>query len=555
MPKKVVIILFSLSVVFSSGEQVCATNSEVLDSKDKISSIWSNTSCCLPSITPPFIDLPTWVHPGWFIDTTLQIINLEPDTLHYTYEIIEDNGPSGWLNVSGLSGTVGAVEVGTLHLNHGGVQNVESVLLGRVSFTFNDTAFYDLEVKLVVADTVVATEVDTIAGYLSLVVSSNGNYGNMGTGRVNMDFVNNGVDCDTTADVYLYDGSPFIAKIEGSDTILYHSAFGQGWLDPNGFKPVAGQTEQREGHGMTYSHEYEFYWYFSGTFVTPDSTLAFEQRFVAPINSDKNFIIKYLRVWSNDGLSHSGIRIGDIIDWNIPSDSATKNNSGFEISKNLIYQQGVNEISIPDNCISNDTRFGGIAYSGYVIDDYNLYQDIPYSAYTASNELYVNPTSNLVPGQLWEMTNQSGFQVSSTTTDLHTVICYDSSATFEPGHITEYVTIMFSAYNETKDSMLNIVQNGLNLSYQNIFLCNADCCQIYRGNVDSSYPDDCYRLAVIDISDLIFLVDFMFTNGPSPSCTSEANINGDSQGLIDISDLVYLIEFMFNGGPQPAFCP
>ena len=84
------------------------------------------------------------------------------------------------------------------------------------------------------------------------------------------------------------------------------------------------------------------------------------------------------------------------------------------------------------------------------------------------------------------------------------------------------------------------------------------CCMgAIRGNVDMDGGD------VIDISDLVFLVDYMFTGGPPPTCAEEANIDGsccasgssESLSDIDISDLVYLVDYMFNGGPAPPPCP
>jgi len=59
---------------------------------------------------------------------------------------------------------------------------------------------------------------------------------------------------------------------------------------------------------------------------------------------------------------------------------------------------------------------------------------------------------------------------------------------------------------------------------------------------------------VIDISDLVFLVDFMFVGGPAPQCFEEADVNA-SGGLLDIADLVYTVDYMFGGGPAPADCP
>ena len=78
---------------------------------------------------------------------------------------------------------------------------------------------------------------------------------------------------------------------------------------------------------------------------------------------------------------------------------------------------------------------------------------------------------------------------------------------------------------------------------------SGGCCVGFRGNVDNDSLD------VVDISDLVYLVDFMFTNGPSPNCSEEANVDGDVGNVIDISDLVYLVDFMFNSGPEPPSCP
>ncbi|MCK4461855.1 MAG: S8 family serine peptidase [candidate division Zixibacteria bacterium] len=64
-----------------------------------------------------------------------------------------------------------------------------------------------------------------------------------------------------------------------------------------------------------------------------------------------------------------------------------------------------------------------------------------------------------------------------------------------------------------------------------------------RGDVDCSGGD-------INIADLVYLVDFMFNDGPAPDPYDVGNIDGI--GIwIDIADLVYLVDFMFNSGPPP----
>jgi hypothetical protein len=76
-------------------------------------------------------------------------------------------------------------------------------------------------------------------------------------------------------------------------------------------------------------------------------------------------------------------------------------------------------------------------------------------------------------------------------------------------------------------------------------VCDLICCAV-RGDIDHGGNG-------IDISDLVYMVDYMFTGGPPPLCVDEADIDGT--GGIDISDLVYLVDYMFNGGPPPVECP
>ena len=72
------------------------------------------------------------------------------------------------------------------------------------------------------------------------------------------------------------------------------------------------------------------------------------------------------------------------------------------------------------------------------------------------------------------------------------------------------------------------------------------CLNPIRGDVD-------YSDGGIDISDLVYLVSYMFSGGPPPPCFEEADMN--ATGGVDISDLIYLVDYMFSGGPAPLPCP
>jgi hypothetical protein len=76
---------------------------------------------------------------------------------------------------------------------------------------------------------------------------------------------------------------------------------------------------------------------------------------------------------------------------------------------------------------------------------------------------------------------------------------------------------------------------------------NGCCMTQIRGNVNYDESD------AIDISDLTFLVEYLFGGGSPPECDEEADVNG-SDGM-NISDIAYLVEYLFGGGPAPAPCP
>jgi hypothetical protein len=77
----------------------------------------------------------------------------------------------------------------------------------------------------------------------------------------------------------------------------------------------------------------------------------------------------------------------------------------------------------------------------------------------------------------------------------------------------------------------------------------SPCCSGIRGNIN----DD--LLESIDISDLTFLVAWMFKGGPDLPCLDEADVNGLGGEQIDIADLTFLVSYMFRDGAQPVACP
>ncbi len=73
-----------------------------------------------------------------------------------------------------------------------------------------------------------------------------------------------------------------------------------------------------------------------------------------------------------------------------------------------------------------------------------------------------------------------------------------------------------------------------------------DFCVGDRGNVDGLLDDQ------VNVSDLTYLVAYLFQGGPPPPVFEEADVNAD--GDLNVADLTYLVDYLFSGGPAPQPC-
>jgi Zn-dependent M28 family amino/carboxypeptidase len=54
---------------------------------------------------------------------------------------------------------------------------------------------------------------------------------------------------------------------------------------------------------------------------------------------------------------------------------------------------------------------------------------------------------------------------------------------------------------------------------------------------------------VIDVADIVFILNYLFVNGPPPDPLATGDVNCDGEVMVD--DLVFLINYLFAGGPPP----
>lgn len=82
--------------------------------------------------------------------------------------------------------------------------------------------------------------------------------------------------------------------------------------------------------------------------------------------------------------------------------------------------------------------------------------------------------------------------------------------------------------------------------YWSAFARGEICCVGSTGDVNDE--------GSIDLSDLLWLVNYSFLGGPAPSCLATANVNGSLDCEVNLSDLLWLVNYSFLGGPAPAEC-
>jgi hypothetical protein len=427
-------------------------------------------------------------------------------------------------------------------------------------------------VDLVVADTCVQPNWDTVAtNCTELIVGTNGNAGNGGApGQVNLDYVGQGDWLEATAaatpGVYLYDAGTILGTVSDADTMMYWGMFQITIADSSAIMPLYDTTAlARVPAHFTETFADGFY---TGLYTDADTSIAFEAKWYA--NTDPayscGFVIKETKVYSLDGQAHDSLVLGEACDWDVPSDSASSDNTsgtGGEFSpavSNLMYQQGTEWDGYNDDAEATDggwnetERYGAMyflrGYSYGADGSQTNIQTNPYGMYSASNAKYVYPYElGFHVDSLFRMHSVSGQTVSdSVDTDLHMGMTYLFKYNLAAGDTlyfyTAYLSNMNAAY-PTGAGGPGINQIAIDaMGFFETYLMHEEGCCLN--------PGDANHDASVDISDLTYYVDYMFAGGPGPVCTEEFDNNSDCS--IDISDLTYYVDYMFAGGPGPQEC-
>jgi len=110
------------------------------------------------------------------------------------------------------------------------------------------------------------------------------------------------------------------------------------------------------------------------------------------------------------------------------------------------------------------------------------------------------------------------------------VLCISDTVTDR----TELFYIFPGVYNHLSDSLGNLIPFRYHIGELFVWW---------------SLPGDATGDSVVNIGDVVFMVSYLYKEGPE-SCVMEA-ADANADGLVDIGDVVYLINYLFKGGPPP----
>jgi hypothetical protein len=74
---------------------------------------------------------------------------------------------------------------------------------------------------------------------------------------------------------------------------------------------------------------------------------------------------------------------------------------------------------------------------------------------------------------------------------------------------------------------------------------------VSQHHIVPSIPGDVNQSGETDIADAVFLINYLFIQGPPPDFMELGDVNADCQ--VNVADIIYLINYLFLGGPPPQF--
>lgn len=362
--------------------------------------------------------------------------------------------------------------------------------------------------------------------------------------NASLDFMDWYGDPDECADMYLRDGSPIICRDVGGEIRCFFTVYDNAYASEHALRPVTPLYVD--------SNSYFDYTYASAEFITGDSTIRMTAEYYAPKDFDScGFIIQKLRYWNIADVTLSGVAVGEVLDWDIPSnESDVLNGSDFDESRGLIYQSCYNCASYfwPDPCDTfvECNRYGGVASCH--LQSFKNYMTLENSIFVYPQGPF-GPDAPLPPDTMYGlMTGNDGFLTADIDSceDLFTLVTF-GVYDLQPSDTQCAIKILTTSRDDPGAGNLkwNVDLANAFIDARPDIMCAPDSC-------DAQMPGDANGDGWVNHGDAMFLLFFLCGTGPAPDPLANGDANGDC--VIDSLDQNYILDHVFGGGPPPVSC-
>ncbi|SYZ73406.1 hypothetical protein TRIP_C21524 [Candidatus Zixiibacteriota bacterium] len=522
--------------------------------------------------SPYAIEDPAWTLPNVQLDTIVRLFNIGNTDMNISsVTAVKLTGTSvDWLNLGTTPTSISYLTPNyfDMHVLLGGPGVMGTTgYSGLLIFAGDFASSPDtMQVHIIIADTVQPPGWARIRTTSKSVWFNNaGNLGRGGTlnyGWNGMAFFN---DCDTANNItgandnartYLYDASPFVLRAKLSTDTLYNNyIWNSDWLSENGFRPLEG--------GILDSTSYPGYQYgYTGRFITHDSAIGVECEYFAPTDPDSSdFIVQRTKFYNRTASTLIDVFLGEVMDWDIPSDSGVENGSGFDASRKMMYVYGAEygadtgRYSTWNDCVLANQRYGGFSYCVGFRTNSTFWTDSighPKCMFTGTNGNWQRMLGNFPPQALYnKLAGLTGYEAWQSTVpsmqdslyqDLNMVACYGNFYISTRDTLV-FIKIFSTVYNSGLAGLqASIDKAKIWLVNHNIFYLDRMCCTCCWN------PGDANNDHVVNILDVSYLINYLYKQGPEPACPDDGDVN--ASGNINILDVAYFINALYKSGPS-----
>jgi hypothetical protein len=482
------------------------------------------------SSTPASVIYPFHTTVGGTANQNLVLTNAGNATANWTRSISYLNG-SGWITCPASGAvTAGCTNSATIGITAGGASiTTEGLYRGTITFTYEGPTAFDVDIDLYVFNSFFLPQNAAIR---------------TATTRCNVNQAGRQADQESKYDMYsfseggaagyLFDGSLIVGTSAANLSWLIFEGGTGGPTTSNPFGPLYALSNNV--YDSTSNARYRTA---SGVGTNRDSSIAFDVTYYAPKHPDTNeFIIAVYDLYAgpkNPGATIPNVMVAWAGDFDVPDDSS-ENDDNYDATNQAVWQNAA--------WAPNTNRVGGAAaYRGdnQAID----------GGYVWINDHYVYPNSGFENDSVWKYTQlTSGFGPAGkdSTTDRSSVLVIDKNLTISPARAKFRIIVAI---------FIRVNANGLTvqqiLAKIKAWLCAIPALALDPFCAACTECGDADSSGGIDISDAVFLIQFIFQGGPAPADCNYTFGMGDADGSggVDISDAVYLIQYIFQGGPAP----